>query len=109
MFSATVSVLATGATAHMTDLQKQVIEACAEKSRTAAELCEMFCITRWNVYQMARRGYLRNIGHDHGSAKYAAGEDKPKPVDRKPKKPQWDANQAIVQATSVWHYAERLR
>lgn len=109
MFPVMTSALAIGEAANMTDLQKQVIEACADKSRTAAELCEMFCITRWNVYQMARRGYLRNIGHDHGSAKYAAGEDKPKPVEPKPKKPQWTTQDAIVQATSVWHYAERLK
>lgn len=92
----------------MTDLQKQVIEACAEKSRTAAELCEMFCITRWNVYQMARRGYLRNIGHDHGSARYVASNEPLKHIPR-PKVVKWSTQDAIVQATSVWHYAERLR
>lgn len=95
--------------AHMTDIQLQVIEACKERARTAAELCEAFGVTRWYIYTLSKRGFLRNVGHDHGSAKYAAGEPKPKPVDRRPKKPQWDAGQAIVQATSVWHYAERLK
>lgn len=102
------SALATGVAAHMTDLQKQVIEACADKARTAAELCEMFCITRWNVYQMARRGYLTNIGHDHGSAKYKAAEQ-PKPPKPAPRKVKWSTQDAIVQASSVWHYAERLK
>lgn len=102
------SVLAFGVAANMTDLQKQVIEACTDKARTAAELCEMFCITRWNVYQMARRGYLTNIGHDHGSAKYKAA-DKPKPAAPKPRPVKWSTQDAIVQASSVWHYAERLK
>lgn len=108
MSSVTLSVLATGVTAHMTDLQQQVIEACSERARTASELVETYGVTRWNIYQMARRGYLRNIGHDHGSARYVAGGTPMKPPVRKTK-PQWDAGNAIVQATSIWHYAERLR
>ena len=89
--------------------QQQVIEACKEQARTAAELCQEFGVTRFGIYGMCKRGLLRKVGQDQASARYSAGEEAPKPVERKTQKPQWDTQQAIKQASSVWHYAQRMK
>jgi hypothetical protein len=93
----------------MTDMQQKVIAACKEKARTAAELVDAFGVSRWYVYQLSRRGFLKNVGNDHNSAIYVASETQPKTVNREPKNPRWKPQNAIEQVTSIWHYAERLK
>lgn len=93
----------------MTDTQQKVIKACREKACTSSELVEAFGVTRWYIYQLAKRGFLKNVGAHQGVAMYAASDEPPKPIDRSPKGPQWVEQKAIIQASSVWHYAERLK
>lgn len=87
--------------------QQAVIDYCNEP-RTAAEISSVLDVTRWYIYQMCRRGMLKNVGLIQSSARYVAAQERPK---RKPRKenPKWTTQTAIIQASSVWNYAERLK
>lgn len=85
--------------------QQSVIDYCNEP-RTAAEICGVLDVTRWYIYQMCRRGLLKNVGLIQSAARYVAAQDKPK---TKKQDPKWTTQTAIIQASSVWNYAQRLK
>lgn len=87
--------------------QQSVIDYCNEP-RTAAEISSVLDVTRWYIYQMCRRGLLKNVGHIQSSARYVSTQERPKPKQKK-QDPKWTTQTAIIQASSVWNYAERLK
>jgi len=94
----------------MTDLQQRVIAACEEKACSAAELVDAFGVSRWYVYQLAKRGFLKNISNDHSAAQYVAVENPKKETKHTPRvQRKWKPQAALQQAPSIWHYAERLK
>lgn len=87
--------------------QQSVIDYCNEP-RTAAEICGVLDVTRWYIYQMCRRGLLKNVGHIQSAARYVATQERPRPKAKR-EVPKWTTQTAIIQASSVWNYAQRLK
>jgi len=86
----------------MTETQQQVVAACKEKARSAAELAELLGVSKRYVYALAKQGVLEN--DPELRSKYIASESK-QPM----KHLKWRANEEILQVPSIWHYAERLK
>ena len=104
------SAQAFGVAANMTDLQQRVIAACEEKACSAAELVDAFGVSRWYVYDLARKGILKNVTDSHECARYiATGERKKEDPKHPPRHRRWRIQAAILQVPSIWHYAERLK
>lgn len=104
------SAQALGVAANMTDLQHKVIAACEEKACSAAELVDAFGVSRWYVYDLARKGILKNVTDSHECARYiATGERKKEDPRYPPRHRKWRIQAAILQVPSIWHYAERMK
>jgi len=97
------SAQALGVAANMTETQQQVVAACKEKARSAAELAELLGVSKRYVYALAKQGVLENDPELRG--KYIAASEPKQPM----RHLKWRANEEILQVPSIWHYAERLK
>jgi hypothetical protein len=89
----------------VTSTQQSVIDFC-HQPRTASEISSVLGVSRWYIYKMCSRGYLQNVGHIQSAAKYVSADYTPQ---AKRQKPKWTTQTAVLQVSSVWHYAERLK
>lgn len=93
----------------MNEQQKEIWEFC-KTSKTAAEISAVFGVTRWYVYQLAKRGYLKNVSEDHSAGRYVAIAEPKKQIQKTAVvHRKWKPQTALLQVPSIWHYAERLK
>ena len=95
----------------MTDsMTQQIVDFC-KTPKTAQEICEALNTTRWMVYQCTKRSRLRKIGADQSQIKYVANTQldttRKFKETRKPRTVQ-SVDTAILQVSSIFHYAQRL-
>lgn len=86
---------------------QQIVDFC-DTPKSAQEICHALGTTRWMVYQAAKRGHLKSLGADQSQIRYVASEKSVAARKGKEKQPVRGIDTAILQVSSIWHYAQRL-